>query len=141
MVARPRVPGGPKNQLPPSTRGAGPRLCRRVGQDLNALLDAEPHGRIRVLAYDFNATLTTPSCAISSTGCEDAVSVVGAGLRDGLRAAGPPAVVIDHVLADKRVGIRAVSVHTIPGTDHRAVFAEFVPPPPACIPATGRKIA
>jgi hypothetical protein len=36
--------------------------------------------------------------------------------------------VIDHVLADKRVGVRTVSVHTIPGTDHRAVFAELVLP-------------
>ena len=30
---------------------------------------------------------------------------------------------IDHVLADERIGVRAVSVHSIPGTDHRAVFA------------------
>ena len=25
---------------------------------------------------------------------------------------------------DERIGIRAVSIHTIPGTDHRAVLAE-----------------
>ena len=32
---------------------------------------------------------------------------------------------IDHVLADERLGVRAVSIHTIPGTDHRAVLAEL----------------
>jgi hypothetical protein len=32
------------------------------------------------------------------------------------------------VLADKRCGVREVTIHTIPGTDHRAVFAELVLP-------------
>ena len=72
-----------------------------------------------------------PSCGgCIGTGYEDAASVVGAGLHgtwpEGRKV--PPAVVIDHVLADKRVGVRAVSIHTIPGTDHRAVFAELVLP-------------
>ncbi len=100
-------------------------------KDLNALPDAEPHGRIRVLAGDFNATLDHAELRrLIGTGYEDAASVVGAGLHgtwpEGRKV--PPAVVIDHVLADKRVGVRAVSIHTIPGTDHRAVFAELVLP-------------
>jgi endonuclease/exonuclease/phosphatase family metal-dependent hydrolase len=37
-------------------------------------------------------------------------------------------VAIDHVLADARCGVRAFSVHPIPGTDHRAVLAELVLP-------------
>ena len=36
-----------------------------------------------------------------------------------------PPVTIDHVLVDRRVGVRAVSVHRIPGSDHRAVLAEL----------------
>lgn len=40
----------------------------------------------------------------------------------------PPAVTIDHVLADQRIGIGDVSVHEIPGSDHRAVFAELIVP-------------
>jgi hypothetical protein len=32
------------------------------------------------------------------------------------------------VLADERCGFRAVSVQTIPGTDHRAVYAELALP-------------
>jgi hypothetical protein len=32
------------------------------------------------------------------------------------------------VLADRRCGVRAFSVHPIPGTDHRAVLADLVLP-------------
>jgi len=40
-----------------------------------------------------------------------------------------PRVTIDHVLADRRVGVRRVDVRPLPGGDHRAVFAELVLPP------------
>ena len=59
------------------------------------------------------------------------VALSGSPSRTPASSAGrriPPAVTIDHVLADARIGVRAVSVHTIPGTDHRAVFAELVLP-------------
>ena len=31
---------------------------------------------------------------------------------------------IDHVLVDRRCAVVATSVHVLPGSDHRAVFAE-----------------
>jgi endonuclease/exonuclease/phosphatase family metal-dependent hydrolase len=34
-------------------------------------------------------------------------------------------VVIDHVLVDRRIGVRGVSVHAVAGSDHRAVVAEL----------------
>lgn len=41
----------------------------------------------------------------------------------------PPLITIDHVVVDRRVNVNAVSVHTVPGTDHRAVFADLRLPP------------
>ena len=35
---------------------------------------------------------------------------------------------IDHVLAPERVAVGEVSVHTVAGSDHRAVFAELFLP-------------
>jgi len=131
-AAATRVPGGPMVQLLAVHPAApDPGSVDEWRQDLNALPDAEPRGRFRVLAGDFNATLDHAELRqLIGTGYEDAASVVGAGLHgtwpEGRKV--PPAVVIDHVLADKRAGVRAVSVHTIPGTDHRAVFAELVLP-------------
>jgi endonuclease/exonuclease/phosphatase (EEP) superfamily protein YafD len=83
------------------------------------------------MAGDFNATLDHELMRrVIDTGYEDAAAVVGAGLHTTWPAGRsfPPAVAIDHVLADKRVGVRAVSVHPVPGTDHRALFAELVLP-------------
>jgi endonuclease/exonuclease/phosphatase family metal-dependent hydrolase len=39
-----------------------------------------------------------------------------------------PGVTLDHVVADKRVGVRKVAVHRIPNSDHKAVYAELVLP-------------
>ena len=97
--------------------------------DLRALPPAG--GTLRILAGDFNATLDHAELRrLLDTGYEDAADEVGAGLRatwpDGRRF--PPPVAIDHVLADERSGVREFSVHPLPGTDHRAVFAEVVLP-------------
>jgi endonuclease/exonuclease/phosphatase family metal-dependent hydrolase len=99
--------------------------------ELRALPPATPDGRIRILAGDFNATLDHAELRrLLDTGYEDAADAVGAGLSatwpQGRRF--PPPVTIDHVLADERVGFRAVSVHSLPRTDHRAVLAELVLP-------------
>ncbi|HET6506635.1 MAG TPA: hypothetical protein VFG42_07590 [Baekduia sp.] len=40
----------------------------------------------------------------------------------------PPFMAIDHVLVDPRMRADAVSVHTIPDTDHRAVVATLIVP-------------
>ncbi|GAA3202935.1 endonuclease/exonuclease/phosphatase family protein [Nonomuraea roseoviolacea] len=86
---------------------------------------------VRVLAGDFNASLDhAPMRGVLSRGYKDAADQVGAGLVPTWPANKrvPPIITIDHVLVDHRVGVREVSVHTVPGTDHRAVFAELAVP-------------
>ena len=110
---------------------AVPPTRRRLVQwrsDLRTLPPATPDGRLRILAGDFNATLDHAELrSVLDSGYADAAAQVGAGLHGtwprGRRL--PPPVTIDHVLVDERVGVRAVSIHTIPGTDHRAVLAEL----------------
>jgi endonuclease/exonuclease/phosphatase (EEP) superfamily protein YafD len=99
--------------------------------DLRSVPRAQPDGRLRILAGDFNATLDHAELRdLLDSGYVDAAAEVGAGLRatwpDDRRL--PPPVTIDHVIADERVGVREFSVHRIPGTDHRAVFAELLLP-------------
>jgi endonuclease/exonuclease/phosphatase (EEP) superfamily protein YafD len=99
--------------------------------DLRALPPATPGGPLRILAGDFNATLDHAELRrLLDTGYQDAAAEVGAGLKGtwphGRRLL--PPVAIDHVLADARCGVRSFSVHTIAGTDHRAVLAELVLP-------------
>jgi endonuclease/exonuclease/phosphatase (EEP) superfamily protein YafD len=132
-VASAQVPGGPAVELvavhvPPPLRP--PRLDW-WHDDMRALPAATPDGTVRILAGDFNATLDHAELRrVLDSGYEDAAAEVGAGLKatwpDGRRF--PPPVAIDHVLADERLGVRAFSVHPIPGTDHRAVVAELVLP-------------
>jgi endonuclease/exonuclease/phosphatase family metal-dependent hydrolase len=56
--------------------------------------------------------------------------VVGHGLQPSwpYDAQRLPKVTIDHVLADRRIGVRASEVFPNPGSDHRAVFAALVLP-------------
>jgi endonuclease/exonuclease/phosphatase (EEP) superfamily protein YafD len=129
-VGSPRLPGAPPldvvavHAVPPLRDGQ----IRDWRSDLRALPPATPDGRLRILAGDFNATLDHAELRrLLDSGYEDAAAEVGAGLHGtwphGRRF--PPSVTIDHVLADERCGVRSVSVHTIPGTDHRAVLAEL----------------
>lgn len=86
---------------------------------------------VRILAGDFNATLDhAPLRRVLARGYKDAADQVGAGLIATWPANRrvPPLITIDHVLVDQRVGVRDVSVHTVPGTDHRAVFADLAVP-------------
>ena len=112
---------------------APPPLRRRMEAwraDLRRMPGATPDGAVRVLAGDFNATIDHAEFRrVLDTGYEDAAAAVGAGLHwtwpDRRRA---PPVTIDHVLADRRVGVREVEVLEIPGSDHSAVLAEIVLP-------------
>ena len=132
VIAGVAVEGAPPVEVaavhpPPPLRRALPAWRR----DLRALPPATPDGALRILAGDFNATLDHAELRrLLDTGYEDAADEVGAGLKGtwprGRRF--PPPVAIDHVLADTRIGVRAFSVHTITGTDHRAVLAELVLP-------------
>jgi endonuclease/exonuclease/phosphatase (EEP) superfamily protein YafD len=128
MVAgRPRIPGAAPVVVE-AVHTAAP-LRGATGdwrRDLGALPPAG--STLRILAGDFNATLDHAELRrLIGTGYDDAAAQIGDGLTPTWPAGRriPPAVTIDHVLADHRIGIRAVSVHAIPGTDHRAVFAEL----------------
>lgn len=96
-------------------------------------LDREPRagtgGAPRLLLGDFNATLDHPALRrLIGSGYRDAADAVGAGLRPTWPADAVPLVTLDHVLVDSRIGVRTVTVHAVPGTDHRAVVAVLVIP-------------
>jgi endonuclease/exonuclease/phosphatase (EEP) superfamily protein YafD len=101
-------------------------------RDLRNQPPATVDGPVRVLVGDFNATLDHEALRrLIDTGYRDAASVVG----NGLHHTWPydekwfvPGVALDRVLADKRVGVRALRVYAVPGSDHKAIFAELVLP-------------
>ncbi len=100
--------------------------------DLDAEPRADPDGTPRILLGDFNSTLDhEPLRALISHGYRDSADAVGAGL---IGTWGPydgkpvPPVTIDHVLVDRRIGVRAVLVRHQPRSDHRAVLADLVVP-------------
>lgn len=129
------VPGAPP-LLIESVHPAAPYGVSVVDEwrtDLYAQQPATPHGPLRILAGDFNATLDhAPLRALLDTGYVDAAAATGAGLTGtwGPYDGDPiPPVTIDHVLVDRRVSVRAVRVYALPRSDHRAVLAELRLPP------------
>jgi endonuclease/exonuclease/phosphatase family metal-dependent hydrolase len=81
-----------------------------------------------ILAGDFNATLDHAQFRLLlQQGYADAASQTGHGLlptwapRPGHRGL----LTIDHILVDPRCAVLATSVHQLPGTDHRAVYARI----------------
>ncbi|HEX5542483.1 MAG TPA: endonuclease/exonuclease/phosphatase family protein [Micromonospora sp.] len=125
------VPGAPP-VLVESVHPAAPYALWKLPAwraDLAAQPPATPDGPLRILVGDFNATLDhAPMRALLRTGYVDAAAAVGAGL---VGTWGPydgdliPPVTIDHVLVDKRIGVREVSVHPLAGSDHRPVLADL----------------
>jgi endonuclease/exonuclease/phosphatase family metal-dependent hydrolase len=139
-----------------SVHPAAPGSLDRLGdweRDLDGQPRATPDGPVRILAGDFNSTLDhAPLRRLISSGYRDAAEAAGAGLTgtwgpylpdrhrssDGVpairrmmaRITGDriPPVTIDHVLVDRRVGVRDVSVLRLPGSDHRPVYAELALP-------------
>ena len=109
---------------------ATPERVRTWARDLDLLPEATPDGTVRVLAGDFNATLDHAKLRrLIDSGYRDAAEQLG----DGLASTWPvgrrvPPVTIDHVLADRRCGIKRLTTHEIEGTDHRAVVADLVLP-------------
>jgi endonuclease/exonuclease/phosphatase (EEP) superfamily protein YafD len=87
-------------------------------------------GPVRLLLGDFNATLDHSVLRrLLATGYRDAADVRG----DGMGTTWPydklfPRIALDHVLADRRVGVRAFAIHAVPRSDHRALYAELVLP-------------
>jgi endonuclease/exonuclease/phosphatase family metal-dependent hydrolase len=101
-------------------------------KDLLAEPRADQGGTPRILLGDFNATLDhAPMRELISRGYRDAADATGKGL---IGTWGPydgdpiPPVTIDHVLVDERIGVREVSVHPIPRSDHRAIIAGLTVP-------------
>jgi endonuclease/exonuclease/phosphatase family metal-dependent hydrolase len=110
----------PRAPLPPSRRAVG-----RWRQELSVL--PVPAELPRLLAGDFNATVDhAPFRRLLRLGYADAALQTGNALIPTWGPFGRPAVItIDHVLVDRRCAVLASSVHTVPGTDHRAVYAEI----------------
>ncbi|MEV4709918.1 endonuclease/exonuclease/phosphatase family protein [Micromonospora sp. NPDC049374] len=125
------VPGAPPVRVE-SAHPAAPYAIDQVEfwrADLAAQPAATPDGPLSILAGDFNATLDHgPLRTLLGTGYVDAAASVGAGLTGtwGPYDGDPiPPVVIDHVLVDRRIAVRDVTVHPLPGSDHRMVLAEL----------------
>ncbi|ACZ90997.1 endonuclease/exonuclease/phosphatase family protein [Streptosporangium roseum] len=100
---------------------------REWTEALEAFPPAVPD-RIRILAGDFNASLDHAAMRrFLSRGYVDSADRAGQGLTPTWPANEriPPLITIDHVVVDQRVKVNEVSVHTVPGTDHRAVFADL----------------
>jgi hypothetical protein len=113
-----------------------PPDCSRI--DLATEPPASPDGVVRVLVGDFNATLDHVRLRrLIATGYRDVASVRGRGFATSWpydERWWIPGVTIDHVLADRRVGVARYAVHPVPRSDHRAVFAELVLPADAPVP-------
>jgi len=101
-------------------------------RDFKALPPAFSAGIPIVLAGDFNATLDHDNLRdLIDTGYRDAGEVVGDGLVPTWPSTiqFPPPVTIDHVLAERGISFSAYEVVKLPGSDHKAVFAEILLPP------------
>ncbi|MFG1602526.1 endonuclease/exonuclease/phosphatase family protein [Actinoplanes sp. NPDC049265] len=101
--------------------------------DLAAEPRTGPNGPPRVLLGDFNSTLDHHALRelIARGGYRDAAAATGQGLVGtwGPYGGAPlPPVTIDHVLVDKRIGVRDVRVHGVPRTDHRSIYASLTVP-------------
>ncbi|MEU7749211.1 endonuclease/exonuclease/phosphatase family protein [Nonomuraea sp. NPDC049158] len=84
-------------------------------------------GAPRILAGDFNATVDHAVFRrLLATGYTDAAASTGHGLAPTWSVRRVlPLVTIDHVLTDSRAGAADVHVYDVPGSDHRAVFADL----------------
>lgn len=84
---------------------------------------AGEHG-LRILAGDFNATLDHVAYrTVLARGYRDAAEERGEGLAPTWPSS-LPVVTIDHVVVDNRAAVLDYRVFDVPGSDHRAVFAE-----------------
>ena len=136
LTARLELPGGQRADLvcvhaaPPKPPWS-PANTARWRKELAALpgLAGPAADPPRVLAGDFNATVDHAYLRrVLRLGHVDAAIQLGHGLIPtwGPEPRGRPALLtIDHVLVDPGCAVRAVSVHPLPGSDHRAVYAEF----------------
>lgn len=92
---------------------------------------ATPNGPVRLLIGDFNATLDHQRLrTLIGTGYRDIARQMG----DGLDTTWPydgrpvPPIMLDHVLADKRIGAVWFGTAFMPGSDHKAIYATLTLP-------------
>jgi endonuclease/exonuclease/phosphatase family metal-dependent hydrolase len=119
-----------------SVHPVAPYSVRVLGDwrgDIRDQPSPDPAAPPRILLGDFNATLDhEPLRDLIDRGYRHAADADGAGLVGTWGAYGPgpdlPPVTIDHVLVDRRIGVRDVEVHGVPGTDHRSVLAALTVP-------------
>jgi endonuclease/exonuclease/phosphatase (EEP) superfamily protein YafD len=104
----------------------------RWKQALGSLPAAAGGGPPWVLAGDFNGTFDQAEFRdVVDRGYRDAGEATGKGLEptwpsDEVFPWG--LMTIDHVLADRRLGVAAYGVDGLPGSDHRAIHAQLVLP-------------
>lgn len=129
--ARLRLPGGDHLRLvavhpfPPQPGHVG------VWEESLRSLPSAGAGLPWVLLGDFNATFDQSQFRdLVDRGYADAGEVAGMGLEPTFPQAFHliPPVTIDHVLADRRLGIVSYAVDELPGSDHRAVAATLALP-------------
>lgn len=116
---------------PGGTGGAdsGSVTAGYAGADVAAgSADASPGGapdRVHLLIGDFNATVDQPTMrGLLDDGYTDAALALGHGWQPTWRARDfGPMLTIDHVLVDGSTAVEGVSVHHVPGSDHRALVA------------------
>lgn len=102
-----------------------------IWEESLASLPSTGDGSPWVLAGDFNATLDQSQFRdLIDRGYRDAGAVAGEGLVPTFPRLGHliPPITIDHVLADRRLGIVEYSVEEMPGSDHRPIHAELALP-------------
>jgi endonuclease/exonuclease/phosphatase (EEP) superfamily protein YafD len=110
----------------------GPQVTQWT-EGLRDLPSAQQNGPFRVLVGDFNSSLDHAELRkVVARGYADAGDSTGKGLIPTWPANKrvPPIITIDHLLADQRLAILDYSVHKIPQTDHRSIFAELRLPAP-----------
>lgn len=124
--ARMRLPGGAVEVTAVHlARPLNPAGLAQWERGFSLLPVPDPRGPVKIFAGDFNATLDhAPLRAVLASGYRDAADAAGSGLVPTFRHAPLPPITIDHVLADARCEVLWFSVHDLPGSDHRALFAE-----------------
>ncbi|WP_223166782.1 endonuclease/exonuclease/phosphatase family protein [Nonomuraea sp. SYSU D8015] len=127
-VAEVALPGGsPVEVVVVHPVAPVPRTVPEWEAGVSTLPPAPTSGPPRILAGDFNATLDHAVFRrLLDTGYTDAAAATGQGLVPTwpMRRL-PPLVAIDHVLTDSRAGAVSVQIHDVPGSDHRALFADL----------------
>jgi endonuclease/exonuclease/phosphatase (EEP) superfamily protein YafD len=110
---------------------ADPVQYRCWAYGLSRTPPADPAGPVRLLLGDFNLTLDYGALRdLLGTGYRDAAAVTGDGLTTTWPYDGTPVppLAIDHVLADRRIGVSGFGAYPVRRSDHRAVFAALTLP-------------